>query len=127
MSAIADTSTLIRLLQAQERTQLGDLPPPASPEQATIPYTDLAEPLPNSPIGDAWNHYRREVGCLLAEGHEGCWVLIENEEIIGIWDSSEEADKVRVERFLMQPVLVKQILAREPVLRGGGYDRRWTS
>ena len=46
-----------------------------------------------------WNVYRREVGRLLAEGNEGRWVLIQGEEIVGIWDTEVEAEVVRLERF----------------------------
>jgi hypothetical protein len=61
--------------------------------------------------------YRREVGRLLAEGHEGKWVLVKGEAILGPFDTEEEALGVRAERFFGQPVLVQQILTREPVLR----------
>ena len=93
--------------------------PPGPP---TVHYMQLPDGPPNSPIATEWNFYRRIIGQLLAEGHEGKWLLIKNEEIIGIWDTQAGADAVRLERFLMQPVLMKQILAREPILRIG-YNR----
>jgi hypothetical protein len=108
---------LVRRLQEQERRQIENLPPLPSREPATIHYTQLPGPIPGSPIASEWDHYRREVGRLLAEGHEGKWVLIKGEQTVGLWSSEEEADQVRVERFLMQPVLMKQVLARELVLR----------
>jgi hypothetical protein len=92
------------------------------PERATVPYTQLPAADPDSPLRTAWDFYRRIVGRLLAEGHEGKWLLIKNEEIVGLWDKEAEADTVRRERFLMQPVLMKQVLAREPILRVG-YNR----
>ena len=116
---------LVQCLQAQERDRLGEFPPRPTREQSTFPYTALADALPGSPIAVEWNFYRRVVGRLLAEGHEGQWVLIKGEEIIGVWDRAEDADRVRLERYPMQPVLMKSVLAREPVLRGGGYWRRW--
>jgi hypothetical protein len=88
----------------------------------TISYTQLPDGPPDSPITTEWNFYRRIVGRLLAEGNEGKWLLIKNEEIVGIWDTEADAHTVRRERFLMQPVLLKQILAREPILRIG-YNR----
>ena len=94
-------------------------------ERATIHYTDLPEDTSNSLLAREWNFYRREVGRLLADGQEGRWVLIKGEEIIGIWDTEQEADRIRLQRFLMQPVLLQQIRAREPVLRGGGYQHGW--
>ena len=37
----------------------------------TIPCCDLPEDLSDSPINNEWNFYRRQVGQLLADGHEG--------------------------------------------------------
>jgi len=116
---------LIRLLQERERVWAKDLVPLPPREPPTIPYTHLPEALPGSPIAVEWEFYRRVVGRLLTEGHEGKWLLAKGEEIVGIWDSEEEANRVRLDRFLAQPVLMKQILSREPVLRLGGHFRRW--
>jgi hypothetical protein len=110
--------------QAAERLRRQPLP---QDERPTIHYTELPEDTSGGPIAGEWNFYRREVSRLLAEGHEDRWVLIEGEKIIGIWDTEEEADEARLQNFLMQPVLLKQICVREPVLRGGGYDRPWRS
>jgi hypothetical protein len=54
---------------------------------------------------------------LLAEGHENRWVVIKGEVVIGIWDTYEEASRVASERFFRQPVLVKQVLESEPLIR----------
>jgi hypothetical protein len=116
---------LIRRLQEAEVQLIpqGVSPRPWPPRDVpTIPHTALAEAPPDSPIATEWNCYRREVGRLLAEGNQGKWLLIKGEEIVGIWDTMAEADSVRLERFLMQPVLMKQILAQEPILRIG-YNR----
>ena len=60
-------------------------------EYHTIHYTELP-PMPlDEPQGVECEFYRREVGRLLAEGHEGRWVFIKGEEIIGIYDTREEA------------------------------------
>jgi len=56
------------------------------------------------------------VGRLIAEGHEGKWVLIQGETILGLFDTEDEALDVRAQRFFRQPVLVQRILRREPVL-----------
>ena len=45
-------------------------------------------------MSQEWNFYRREVGRLLAEGQEGSWLLIKGDDIIGIWDTQEEAEAV---------------------------------
>ncbi len=107
-----------------ESTQNGLRPPI---ERPTIHYTELPESASDSPIATEWNFYRREVGRLLAQGLEGKWVLIKGEEIIGIWNMEEEADQFRLKHFLKQPVLLKQLCAQEPVLRGGAYLRPWRS
>jgi hypothetical protein len=122
-----DTHGWVQCLQAQERDRLAELTPRPLCEQPSIPCAALPEALPSSPIAAEWNFYRRVVGRLLAEGHEGKWVLIKGEEVVGVWDRPEDADRVRLERYPMQPVLLKPIVTREPVLRGGGYWRRWAS
>jgi hypothetical protein len=83
----------------------------------TIPWTELPEDKSGRPNSTEWNFYRREVGRLLAEGHEGKWVLIKGEEIIGMWDREDVAFAAARERYLFQPCLVKQVLVAEPLLR----------
>src|SRR5712671_3923260 len=60
-------------LQESERARRA--PPPPSQRQ-TIHYTELPEDASEGRIAGEWNFYRREIGRLLAEGHEGRWVLI---------------------------------------------------
>jgi hypothetical protein len=94
-------------------------------ERPTVHYTEIPEDHSASTLATEWNFYRREVGRLLGEGHEGRWLLIHGNQIIGIWDTEGEADRVRFQRFPGRPVLLKQIRVREPILRGGGYHRGW--
>ncbi len=47
--------------------------------------------------------------------HEGQYVLIYRDEILGFWPSEDEALEVGYERFGLVPLLVKQVLAEEPV------------
>ena len=92
-------------------------------EPPTIHYTDL--PAAGSKEGaEDWETYRREIGRLLAEGKEGKCILIHAGEIIGIWDTKEEAGRVASSRFLMHRVLIKQLLTREPVIRHPLYFRQ---
>lgn len=118
---------LVERLKEEERQRIIANPPTFPPpiEQPTIHYTELPAWTPGARGAAEGNFYRREVGRLLAEGHEGKWVLIKGEEVIGIWDTEAEANQVRLERFFMQDVLMKQILVREPVYRtpGWGYFR----
>src|SRR5947209_1504753 len=86
--------------QAAEEGRAHPAPPP--PALQTIPSTELPEPPPGDVLFHAWNCYRREAGRLLAEGHEGKFVLIKGEEIIGLWDTREEAPDVALQRYLLQ-------------------------
>jgi hypothetical protein len=86
-------------------------------ERPTLHHTELPLASLDSPLCQEWNTYRREVARLLAEGNEGRWVLIVDQEIVGLWDTEEEANRARLERFSTRPVLVKQILTREPIVR----------
>jgi len=114
---------VIQRLQQLEREQLLRNPPvpKPDPERPTIHWTELAELSPGGRIAREWNFYRQQARRLLAEGHEGKWVLIKGEEIIGIWHTEQEADEVRLQRFPTQDVLLKQICEWEPIIRGGGY------
>jgi len=108
-------------------TEEGRTEGPVPEEPATIPYTELPPPQPHSPLRDEWNFYRREVGGLLAGGHEGRFVLIKGEQLIGIWDTRDEAKAVALEHYLMQPCLIHQIRSREPLLRLSSRLRQWPS
>jgi hypothetical protein len=57
------------------------------------------------------------VGRLLAEGHEGKWVQIRGEQVLGMWDSESEAYAAYWTQDDGRPVLIKEVLAREPVIR----------
>ncbi len=85
----------------------------------TIHYTELPPGRPGEALTVEWDFYRREAGRLLAEGHEGRWVLIKGEEIIGIFDTCDAARDEAYRRFLIprQPYLMHQIQTRERVLR----------
>ena len=95
--------------------QSQDLLPPV--ETPTIHYTELPEAKPDSPLYREWEFYRREVARLLAEGNAGRHVLIKDVQIIGIWDTHDEAAEAGYQRFPGQPFLVHPIQERERVLR----------
>jgi hypothetical protein len=100
---------------------------PVPEEPATIPSTDLPPPQPDSPLRDEWNFYWREVVRWLSDGHEGRFVLIKGEQLVGIWDTCDEARAVALERYLRQPCLIHQIRSREPLLHLSARLRRWQS
>ena len=106
--------------------QIREVPLP-NHERPTVPYTELPSGSADSPIASEWNLYRREVGRLLAEGHENRWVLIKGEEIIGIWDTEEEARAVALHKYLMQPCLIQQVRSREPIVRMSARFWGWQS
>jgi hypothetical protein len=83
----------------------------------TIHHTELGPAQPGSPLSTEWDVYRREVGRLLAEGHEGRWILIKGEEILGIFDKREDASTLGYKRFLLDGFLVHQIQTRERIYR----------
>jgi hypothetical protein len=69
---------------------------------------------------DECETYLREVGRLIAEGHEGKHVLIHGQEIIGFFESDDEAHSEGYRRYLgMKALLVHQIRTFEPVIRVG--------
>jgi hypothetical protein len=125
-----DQGNVLRLsLMKTPQNYYGEQPlsrPESQLQRRTIHYSELPEDKSDGPISREWNFYRREVGRLLAEGNEDRWILIKGEEIVGIWDTEDEAEQVRLQSFLMQAVLLKQICFREPILRAGNH-RRWLS
>jgi hypothetical protein len=93
----------------------GPLPPPAAPPG--IPYTNLPEASPDSPLFLEWNAYRREVGRLLAEGKEEQFVLIKGQHLVGLYVTEREAREHGGRLFPCQSFLVHQVRAQEPLLR----------
>ena len=57
--------------------------------------------------------FRRELPRLLAEGNEGKWAMIKGDEIIGVYDTIEDADRVGVvDRYILAPVREWQPMLR---------------
>ncbi|HYV39584.1 MAG TPA: hypothetical protein VE988_28105 [Gemmataceae bacterium] len=123
----AEEVEAVEQLSRDETQRFCEQPSAPAPERQTIPFTELPEDTSASSTAQEWNFYRREVGQLLAEGHEGKWVLIKGGQIIGIWDTRDEAKAVALERYSLQPVLIQQVLSRMPVLRGPTFFRLWRS
>lgn len=98
--------------------------PPAN-EPQMIHYTELPPAQPHSPLTKEWDFYRREVARLLADGHEGRFVLIKGEELIGIWDTEKEAEAVAHQRYWRQPCLIHQVRSCEPLLHLSTRLQRW--
>ena len=82
----------------------------------SVPLAELP-PLPKDDVlHEEWNTYLREAPRLLAQGHEGKAVLIKGNEICGIFATWQDARMAGALRFLMQPFLVKELHAMEPLL-----------
>jgi hypothetical protein len=125
------TLALVKAVHQKEIERLrasGEMPLPR-PEPTTVPYTELPEAKPGSLFFHEWNTYRREVGRLLAEGHEGKWLVIKGEVILGIYDTMQQADSAGLamvlENKIEKPFALRQVLAREPILKLRGYNRPW--
>jgi hypothetical protein len=88
----------------------------------TIHYTQLPPAPPGSSLAVEWDFYRREVGRLIAEGHEGRHVLIRGEQILGFFDRREAALEVAYDLYLGQAFLVHRIQTRE---RQHGLSWMW--
>src|SRR5208337_945349 len=118
----SNTSDLIERMHRQMMEQMPSqlLPPDTAP---TIHFTELPPATPGNPVAAEWNYYRREAGRLLAEGNEGRWVLIKDEQLLGIWDTQDEAMAEGYRRFFRQPFLVHQIQEWERLLRPGYHQR----
>jgi hypothetical protein len=83
----------------------------------TIHYTQLPDKLPGEPLFYEWNTYRRELPRLLAEGHEGKYVLIKGQAILDIFATFNEVLDEGEERFPDEDFLAQKILEWQPVLR----------
>jgi hypothetical protein len=73
----------------------------------------------DSPIRVEWDLFRRERPRLLNEGHEGRWVLVKGEEIVGVFSSRDDARNTGLQRFGVVSMLVQQILRNYKPLRQG--------
>jgi hypothetical protein len=58
--------------------------------------------------------YNREKDRLVAES-AGKFALVHGNDVVGVWDTYEDALKEGYERFLLEPFLVKQIRGIEQV------------
>jgi len=108
---------LIEKLHREAVERLGTQPPLPLRERPTVHYLEQPAPRPGDQLFAEWTTYRREAEQLLAEGKEGQYVLIKGEEIVGMWETHEDAMAEGYDRFGYQPFLVHQLREREPVLR----------
>jgi hypothetical protein len=105
---------------AQGRTEA---PPP--PEPPTVAFTELPAAGPHSPLAREWDVYRREAAKLLADGHEGQFVLIKGDSVVGIWGTAAKAEAAALERYPMQPCLIHEVHRREPLFSLSPRVQQW--
>jgi hypothetical protein len=87
-----------------------------------IPAAELREAQPGEVFSDEWNTYRREVERLLAEGHEGRYVLIKGAEVVGVFDTWEDAATAGRQSRPTTTFLVHPVRSAEPHLRVRGLN-----
>jgi hypothetical protein len=84
----------------------------------TVPWSEVREDTSGREGSTEWNFFLREVGRLLAEGHEGKWVLVQGEAVVGVCDTRDEAFAAAGERHRRgETCLTQQVTARAPVIR----------
>jgi hypothetical protein len=90
-----------------------------------IHFTRLPESRPGDLFFDEWNLYRQEVGGWLADGQESRHVLIAGRQVIGVFDTWEEAQQEGLRRTLPKPFFIHEIREEEPYLRVRGLNFPW--
>jgi hypothetical protein len=86
-------------------------------DRPTIHYTKLSPAPADDPAGVDWNAYLANLPRLLAEGCEGKTVLIKDGEVIGVFDSWDEAAGEGYRRYPRQQFFAKQLRENEPLYR----------
>ena len=81
-------------------------------DPSTVRGTNAAE------LAEQLVTYREHLDELLR--HKGKYVLIRGREIVGIYADEQEAMREAIDRFGGEHILIKQIVAREPVHYMGG-------
>jgi hypothetical protein len=96
------------------------------PDYPAIHYTKLGPSRPDSELATEWEMFRRELPRLLAEGHEGQYVLIKGENIIGLYPSSDEGIAAGRRLFPGQHIAVQLVAEWQPLIVRAGH-RRWVA
>jgi len=89
--------------------------------QGAVHYSQLPPAEPGSKIAEEWETYRREVGRLLAEGHEGRFAVIKADRVVGLFNTCDEARAMGARRFLLEPYLIQQVRRHEPLHHHARY------
>jgi hypothetical protein len=95
----------------------------ARPDYPAIHYTKLGPARPDSELATEIEVFRRELPRLLAEGHEGKYVLIKGGEVIGLWDDKTVAYREAIRRFPRQPFALQLVAEWQPLIARAGHQR----
>ena len=82
-----------------------------------VHYTKLEPSRLGDPFAQEWDTYVREIGRLLAEGHNDDYVVIRGGEILGVWSDKLEALAERYRHPNADSIMVRQIREWEPLIR----------
>ena len=96
-----------------------EIPTSELPDHLKLHYTQLPPAVRSGGISREYETYRRIVGQLIADGHEGKHILIKGEEVIGLYQTDGEAMDEGYKRFLGQAFYVHQIQTWERIYRPG--------
>lgn len=107
-------------------TRQADPAIPFRPSGPVIHYTELAPAVPDSPLAQEWETFRRALPGLLAQGLEGKHVLIVGEEVVSVWDTFSEALADGRRRFPNRPIAAQLVSEWQPVIRPTG-GIRWAA
>ena len=112
-----DTTELYERLMREKAEGRSPHPRPAPKPLPTIHHTELKENLSGTPLASSWNVYVREVGRLLAEGHEGKWVVIADGAIVGLFQDRQSALNLAYSTSRDASPMIHQIRESETVYR----------
>lgn len=93
------------------------------PDYPAIHYTKLGPSRPDSELATETEVFIRELPRLLAEGHEGKYVLIKGDQIIGMWADQRAAIAEGRRLFPNQPIAVQLVAEWQPLIVRAGYPR----
>lgn len=92
------------------------------PGVGKIHYTAFTDAPPDHPLAREWHAYRRELPRLLEECLERKFCLFKGDDLLGIFDTYEEARAVGMEHSPLESFLARPILEYDPILRS---EAKW--
>jgi len=84
---------------------------------------DLPDLPEEHPLAQEWKTFKREIGRLLMEGHNGRHALIKADQVLSVWDTFDDAYQAGCDRFGLGVFMVQEIQPVERPIRIGYYLR----